>query len=162
MEMIEAVYTLWLREIKRYTRAKSRVLSSIATPFFWLAIVGVGFSSFVQYRDVNYLTFMAPGIVGVTLLFTSIFSGISVIWDRQFGFLKEILVAPVSRMSIMLGKVLGGATIAVVSALIMILITILIGFIPISIGIFPAFIFMILIGMKPINIVISIKIKALT
>lgn len=122
------VYTIWLREMKLFLRAKSRVVGSIATPFFWLAFVGVGFrSAFTPNLPTDYLTFMAPGIIGMSLLFSSMFSGLSVLWDRQFGFLKEILVAPVSRVSVMIGKTLGGATISTLQAISILLISILMG-----------------------------------
>lgn len=106
----QAIYVLWLRDMKWFLRAKARIASSVATPFLWLAIIGVGLNSAFARPGFNYLEFMAPGIVGMTLLFSSTMSGISVIWDKQFGFMKEILVAPVSRIHIMLGKVFGGAT----------------------------------------------------
>ncbi len=161
INILSDIYTIWLREMIRFIRARSRIITSLAMPFFWLIFIGVGFGSVVT--EMNYINFLAPGIIGMIILFTSIFSGMSIIWDRQFGFLKEILVAPVSRSSIMLGKVLGGATIAVVSALIMILITILIGFIPISIGIVPAVIFMILTAMcfVSIGLIIASKMKSM-
>ncbi|MEE9594958.1 MAG: ABC transporter permease [Candidatus Hydrothermarchaeales archaeon] len=119
------VYTVWLREMKLFFRAKSRIVGSIATPFFWLAFVGVGFrSAFVIDLPTDYLTFMAPGIIGMSLLFSSMFSGLSVLWDRQFGFLKEILVAPVSRVAVIMGKTLGGATISTLQAIAILLISI--------------------------------------
>src|SRR5208283_631445 len=110
---IEAIYTLWLRELIKFTKSKSRLIGTGGQPLIWLAIVGVGFgSAFALGGGVPYVTFMAPGIIGMTLLFTSIFAGINVIWDRQFGFLKEILVAPISRGAIVLGKVAGSATVS--------------------------------------------------
>jgi ABC-2 type transport system permease protein len=124
----EAIYIIWLRELKRYFRAKSNIIGSIAQNFFWLAIFGFGLGASVMIQGTgNYIIFLAPGIVGMTLLFSSIFSGIGVVWDKQFGFLKEILVAPVPRSSIMLGKTLGGATTATVQAFIMLLLAGLLG-----------------------------------
>jgi len=116
----QAIYVLWLRDMKWFLRAKSRVISSIATPFLWFAIIGVGLNSMFP-PEARYLEFMAPGIVGMTLLFSSTMSGISVIWDKQFGFMKEILVAPVSRIQIMIGKVLGGMTIAMLQGALLLL-----------------------------------------
>ena len=110
----EAIYTLWLREMKHFFRAKGRVFGSLATPFFWLAFVGIGLSSSLYPK---YLDFISPGIIAMTLLFTSTFSGVSVIWDKQFGFMKEILVAPVSRNTVVLGKMLGGVSIALLQGL---------------------------------------------
>ncbi|KUO40279.1 MAG: hypothetical protein AVW06_05245 [Hadesarchaea archaeon DG-33-1] len=117
----QAIYVLWLRDMKWFLRARARVISWIVTPFLWLAIIGIGLNAAFARPDFNYLEFMAPGIVGMTLLFASTMSGISVIWDKQFGFMKEILVAPVSRIHIMLGKVLGGATIAILQGVLLLL-----------------------------------------
>jgi ABC-2 type transport system permease protein len=104
-----------LREVKRYAREKTRLISSFIQPLLWLIIFGSGmrFAS-TGVAGVDYQKFIFPGIVGQTLLFTSIFMGISVIWDREFGFLKEIMVAPISRVSVFVGKMLGGGTDAVI------------------------------------------------
>ena len=136
--MLENIYTIWLREMMRFVRARSRIISSLALPFFWLAIVGIGFGSSFSLPNMNYLQFFAPGIVGMVVLFTSIFSSVSVIIERQFGFLKEILIAPVSRSSIVVGKALGSATISLITAFLMILIAFAMGIVNISFGIFPA------------------------
>jgi ABC-2 type transport system permease protein len=106
---------LWLREVKRYTREKTRLISSFIQPLLWLIIFGSGIRlASTGLGGVGYQTFIFPGIIGQTLLFTSMFMGISVIWDREFGFLKEILVAPISRVSVFVGKMLGGSTDAVI------------------------------------------------
>jgi ABC-2 type transport system permease protein len=112
---LRGIYTLWLREVKRYAREKTRLISSFIQPLLWLVIFGSGmrFAS-TGVAGVDYQKFIFPGIVGQTLLFTSIFMGISVIWDREFGFLKEIMVAPISRVSVFVGKMLGGSTDAVI------------------------------------------------
>jgi ABC-2 type transport system permease protein len=112
---LKGIYTLWLREVKRYAREKTRLISSFVQPLLWLIIFGSGmrFAS-TGLLGINYQKFIFPGIVGQTLLFTSMFMGISVIWDREFGFLKEILVAPISRVSVFVGKMLGGSTDAVI------------------------------------------------
>lgn len=133
--MFSDIYTIWLREMTRFKRDKSRIVSSIAMPFVWLIFMGFGLGASFQQPGLDYTTFLAPGILGMVVLFTSIFSGVSVIWDRQFGFLKEILVAPVSRTSIVLGKTIGGATVALISAMLMLLISVVMGVINISIGI---------------------------
>jgi ABC-2 type transport system permease protein len=112
---LRGIYTLWLREVKRYTRERTRIISSFIQPLLWLVIFGSGMRlASTGAVGVNYQEFIFPGIVSQTLLFTSIFMGISVIWDREFGFLKEILVAPISRVSVFVGKVLGGSTDAVI------------------------------------------------
>ena len=136
--MLQNIYTIWLREMIKFVRAKSRIISSLALPFFWLAIVGIGFASSFKLPDMNYLNFFAPGIVGMVVLFTSIFSSISVIIERQFGFLKEILVAPISRSSIVIGKALGSATVSLITAFLMILIAFAMGIVTINYGIFLA------------------------
>jgi len=140
--MIFDIYAIWRREIIKFTRTRSRIVSSVVMPVVWLIFIGVGFSSSVQIPGIEYMDFLAPGIVGMIILFTSIFSGVSVIWDRQFGFLKEILVAPVSRTSIVLGKTMGGATIAVIHGTIMLAISSAMGLIPVESNLAIAFGFM--------------------
>lgn len=116
----QAIYVVLLRELKRYWRAKARIISSIAQSFFFLAIFGLGVGSFVgAVGGTTYLSYLAPGIIGMGLIFGSVASGISVIFDRQFGFMKEMLVAPVSRTSIILGKILGGALTASIQGVIL-------------------------------------------
>ena len=115
---IDTIYTMWLREITRFLKSKSRILGTGGQPLIWLAIVGVGFGSAIGALagGVSYITFMAPGIIGMTILFSSIFAGINVIFDKQFGFMKETLVAPVSRVGIVLGKIAGSATVSLIAA----------------------------------------------
>jgi ABC-2 type transport system permease protein len=127
---LKTVYTIWLREAKTFVREKFRVVAMIAQPLLYLAVLGNGISSGVTLNGsggINYLTFMYPGVIGMSILFTSIFSAVSIIWDREFGFLKEVLVAPVPRWAVALGKAFGGATIAIVQATILILIAPIIG-----------------------------------
>jgi|YNPNPStandDraft_1061719.scaffolds.fasta_scaffold00323_23 ABC-2 type transport system permease protein len=112
---VQALYVLWLREMKRYVRARSRIIGSLAMPFFFLLFLGTGFKSFrppSMPEHVDYLNYLAPGMLAVVLQFGSMFSGMAILWDRQFGFLKEIMVAPVSRVAIVLGRTLGGMTTA--------------------------------------------------
>lgn len=111
MSELRGIYTLWKREVLRLLREKSRLISSVVTPILWLVIFGTGLGMSVGAQaGYNYQAFLFPGIIGQTLLFTAMFMGISVIWDKQFGFMKEILVAPVSRLSIFIGKMLGVGT----------------------------------------------------
>ena len=111
---MSTIYILWLRQIKRYLRSRSRIIGSLGQPVLFLFALGFGFGPIFQKAGQgNYIQFLAPGIIAMSILFTSIFNGIEIIWDRQFGFLKETLVAPVSRIEIMLGRTLGGATVAV-------------------------------------------------
>lgn len=142
------IYIMWLREIKRFWRSKARVISSLAQPLLFLVALGFGFGPIFQKAGGgNYIDFLAPGIIGMSILFSSMFMGIQVIWDRQFGFLKETLVAPVSRYRIMLGRTLGGATVASLQGIIIFLISMLIGFRPQNWFMVPvAFIFMFLIA----------------
>ena len=117
---LQAVYVLWLREIKRLVRARSRLVANLAQPLLFLVILGFGLSyaRFPGFSgELSYLDFLAPGMIVVAVAFSSMFSGVLVIWDRQFGFLKEVLVAPVSRLSIVLGKTLGGSTVALLQGL---------------------------------------------
>lgn len=115
-----AIYTLWLREVKRFMRNRSRLVGSMALPVLFLVVLGSGFGGFFRYRnDVSYIEFIGPGIIGMTLLFSSMFGGMNVLWDKQFGFLKEILVAPVGRMAIMTGKTVGTVTTSMVRALVL-------------------------------------------
>jgi ABC-2 type transport system permease protein len=145
------IYTMWLREMKRFLRVKGRLVSSILMPFLFLAFLGLPLSSIsavgIQGIPVgmNYLDYLAPGIVGMTLLFTATMSGVSVVWDKEFGFLKEVLVAPVNRFSIILGRSLGGMTTAIIQALIIMAIAIAMGVTISSIsGFFLSIVFMIL------------------
>lgn len=129
MAELEGIYTLWLRETKRFFRYRSRIITSVVTPLLWLIIFGTGLGSAVRFGNMpgGYEAFIYPGIIGQTVLFTSIFSGLSVIMDRQYGFLKEILVAPISRPSIVLGKALGISTAAVIQATILLLLSFIVG-----------------------------------
>lgn len=126
-----AVYVLWLREMKRFLRAKSRVVGALAMPLFFLAFLGLGFRRIAipgVEGGVNYIHFLVPGILGMSLLFSSTFAGLSVLWDREFGFLKEIMVAPVNRVSIVLGRMVGGMTTAIIQAVLILAISLVMGF----------------------------------
>ncbi|WP_406677144.1 ABC transporter permease [Neomoorella carbonis] len=124
---LRAIYTIWYREFIRFIRERSRIIGMIGQPLLYLLIVGQGIAAAMGFRGVpasvpvNYVQFMYPGILGMSVLFTSIFSGVSIIWDREFGFLKEVLVAPVPRWATALGKALGGSTVALIQAAIMLL-----------------------------------------
>jgi len=125
---MDVVYTIWLRNLKRYLRSKSRIVGSLGMPLFFLIILGSGLNPLVKTGQAeSYMGFIVPGVVAMSVLFTSMFSGIQVIWDKQFGFLKETLVAPISRMEIMLGQTLGGATTSVIQGLLTLIIALLIG-----------------------------------
>ncbi len=127
---LTAIFYLWQRELIRFFRAKSRIIGSLGMPFFFLAILGTGLSSAFSMGGNgggNYLAFITPGVLAMVLLFGSITSGITVLMDRQFGFLKETLVAPVKRSSIIVGKALGGATTAIIQGVLMLVLAMLLG-----------------------------------
>jgi ABC-2 type transport system permease protein len=123
------IYVIVAREFKKFIREKSRLFSAIARPLLWLFIVGAGISRLVP-RDtgVPYTQFIFPGIIGMTILFSSIFSSISIIWDKEFGFMKEILVAPVSRLSIVVGKALSGTIVSTIQAALILALFPIVGF----------------------------------
>jgi ABC-2 type transport system permease protein len=122
---------MWLRELKRYFRSKSRIVGSLGQPLLFLLALGYGLGSVFEKAGAgNYFQFLGPGIIGMSIIFTAIFSGIQVIWDRQFGFLKETLVAPVERFNIFLGRTLGGATVATFQGIMVFLIALIFGFRP--------------------------------
>lgn len=126
-----AIYILWLRELKRYVRSRVQVLASLGQPCLYLLALGFGFGPvFQQAGRGSYLQFVAPGIIGMAVLFSAIFSGMAMLWDRQFGFLKETLVAPVSRLQIMAGRTLGGATVASIQGVLILIISLIAGFRP--------------------------------
>jgi ABC-2 type transport system permease protein len=128
MTEIRGIYTLWLREVKRYFRDRARIVSSFVQPLLWLAIFGSALRFVaIPIPHVTYQQYIFPGIVGQTLLFTSVFIGISVIWDREFGFLKEIMVAPISNFSVFIGKLLGASTDAVIQGILVFVLGVLLG-----------------------------------
>jgi ABC-2 type transport system permease protein len=146
--MNSPVYIMWLRQLKRYSRSKTRIIGSLAQPILFLVALGFGFGPiFEKAGGGNYMQFLAPGIISMSILFTAMFNGIEIIWDRQFGFLKETLVAPVSRYKIMLGRTLGGATVASLQGLIVLMLSMAVGFRPSNWLMIPiALIFMFLIA----------------
>ncbi len=145
---MSVIYVLWLREVKRYLRSRSRIIGSLAQPVLYLLVLGFGFGAvFRQAGQGSYLQFVAPGVIAMAVLFTSVFSGIGLLWDRQFGFLKETLVAPVSRLTIMAGRTLGGATIAIIQGALVLVVCMLAGFRPENWAVLPlALMFMTLIA----------------
>ena len=135
---MKAIYILWLRQIKRYSRSKARIIGSLGQPLLFLVALGFGFGPiYTKAGGGNYIQFLAPGIIAMSILFTATFAGIEVLWDRQFGFLKEILVAPVSRVEIMVGRTLGGATAAVIQGIIVFCLSLVIGFHPTNLALLP-------------------------
>jgi ABC-2 type transport system permease protein len=143
---MNTVYILWIRQLKKYIRSTPRIIGSLGQPLLFLLVFGFGFGSiFAKAGGGNYIQFLVPGIVAMAVVFTAIFGGIELIWDRQFGFLKETMVAPVSRFNIMLGRTIGGATVSVIQGVAVLIISFLIGFkMSNLLMIFPAIVFMFL------------------
>ena len=149
--LLTATATIWQREVIRYLRSPSRIIGSLGMPFFFLAFLGMGLQSAFSIRPggERYLDYIAPGIVGMVLLFSSTVAGISVIWDRQFGFLKEMLVAPIPRLAIVLGRTAGGTTTASFQAILFLAIAFVLGVrLPSFTGFLWALAFMALIGIS--------------
>ena len=143
-----AIYILWLREVKRYSRSRAQIVASLGQPLLYLLALGFGMGPvFEKAGHGSYLQFVAPGVIGMSVLFSSIFSGIGLLWDRQFGFLKETLVAPVPRLHIMIGRTLGGATVAMLQGTLVLVVCLIAGFRPAFISTLPlALLFMALIS----------------
>src|SRR5437763_13419905 len=140
---MSAIYILWLRELRRYVRSRAQIVASLGQPLMYLIALGFGLGPvFQKAGEGSYLQFIAPGVVSMTVLFSSVFSGMGLLWDRQFGFLKETLVAPVPRIQIMLGRTLGAATVAMIQGLLVSTVCFLAGFRVERISIIPvAFLF---------------------
>jgi ABC-2 type transport system permease protein len=109
MGELEGFYALWYREMKVFSREKSRIVSSLITPLLWIVVFGGGLGSAVSLGGVNYQVFIFPGILAMSILFSSVFFGLYIVWDRKIDFFKEVLVAPLSRTTIFAGKMVGGS-----------------------------------------------------
>ena len=169
MSELKGIYALWYREFKVFQRERSRVISSIINPLLWLLIIGGGLGSAVSFGNINYQTFIYPGILIQTALFSSIFFGVYIVWDKKIDFMKEVLVAPMRRTSLFVGKILGGST----DTLLQILILLIIGFAFINIGLMPglnlnifsvilsmAFLLVTTIGLVSIGLIIGSQMKS--
>ena len=145
---MSAIYVLWLRELRRYVRSRAQIVASLGQPLLYLVALGFGLGPvFQKAGQGDYVQFVAPGIISMTILFSSVFSGMGLLWDRQFGFLKETLVAPVPRIYVMLGKTLGAATVAVIQGLLVAAVCFIAGFRVADVRAIPAaLLFMCLIG----------------
>jgi ABC-2 type transport system permease protein len=131
---MSALYILWLRELKKYVRSRTQIVASLGQPLLYLLVLGFGFGPvFQRAGEGSYLQFVAPGVIGMMILFASIVSGMSLLWDRQFGFLKKTLVAPVPRLRVMIGRAVGGATVAMLQGTLMVAVCIVAGFRPTSV-----------------------------
>ena len=146
---MDIVYAIWLRSMKRFVRSKSRIVGSIMMPLFLLLFLGFGLNNVVQMPGLggNYLVFLIPGMVAMSVMFTGVGSGVQILWDKQFGFLKETLVAPVSRLEIMMGQTAGGATTAILQGFFILIPALVIGLkVPDPAGFLVALLFIALIG----------------
>ena len=169
MSEMKGIYALWYRETKVFLRERSRVISSIINPLLWLLIIGGGLGSAVSFGGVNYQTFIYPGVLIQTALFSSVFFGVYIVWDKKVDFMKEVLVAPMRRTSLFVGKILGGST----DTLLQILILFAIGFIFTFVGIMPglhltvssiaislAFLLMTTIGLVSIGLILGSQMES--
>ena len=134
MASLRAIYIIWYRDILRYWRDRWRLVASLAQPLLFLVVFGAGLSSSLGRGTVfgtpggfSYIQFMYPGIIGMAILFTAIFGAMSIVWDREFGFLKEVLVAPIDRSAVAIGKALGGTTQAMIQGLILLVLAPFVG-----------------------------------
>lgn len=153
MNFLMGVYTIWLRDLLRFFRDRARIIGSIAQPSLYLFVLGTGLSSTLGEEQASgYIRFIYPGIIAMTLLFTSVFSSISIIWDREFGFLKEVLVAPVSRAAVAVGKSLGGASVATLQGTMMLIFAPFVGY---EIG------FLFIIQLIPLMLLISFSLTSM-
>src|SRR5208282_76343 len=126
---MKAIYILCLRQLKRYIRSPARIIGSLGQPILFLVALGFGLRAmFARAGNGDYISFLSPGIISMAILFNAVFSGIEIIWDRQFGFLKETLVAPVSRLEIVFGRTLGGAIVAMAQGTVVFVICLIAGF----------------------------------
>jgi len=127
MGELEGFYALWYREIKVFTREKSRIVSSLFTPLLWIVVFGGGLGSAVSLAGVNYQVFIFPGIIAMTILFSSVFFGLYIVWDKKIDFFKEVLVAPLSRTTIFAGKMVGGTIDALLQGCAMLVLGLVLG-----------------------------------
>lgn len=127
MGELEGFYALWYREMKVFTREKSRIVSSLVTPLLWLVVFGGGLGSAVSLGGVNYQIFIFPGILAMTILFSSVFFGLYIVWDKKIDFFKEVLVAPLSRVTIFAGKMVGGSIDALLQGAAMLVLGVVLG-----------------------------------
>ena len=169
MNDLRAIYAIWLRDVIRYRRDRYRIISSLAQPALFLFVFGNGLARGLAVnisaggRTSSYVAFIYPGIIGMTLLFTSIFTAISIVWDREFGFLKEVMVAPISRSAVAIGKALGGSTVALIQGTVVLLLAPFLG-VRLSPGLFLALVpimFLIAFSLTSMGIVIAARMETM-
>ena len=168
---LRAIYIIWYRDVLRYSRDRLRLLASLAQPLLFLLIFGTGLSSSLRgvggglagAASINYVQFIYPGIIGMAVLFTSIFSAMSIVWDREFGFLKEVLVAPIDRSAIAIGKALGGSTQAMVQGMLLLVLAPIVGvtLTPLAVVELIPLIFVLAFALTSLGVVLAAGIKSM-
>ncbi len=168
---LRGIYSIWLRDITRFRRDRSRIVTSLAQPALFLFVFGNGLARGLAIDGqiggsdpgFSYLAFIYPGIIGMSLLFTSMFSAMSIVWDREFGFLKEVMVAPISRSSVAIGKAFGGSSVAIIQALVILLLAPFVGVtlsIPVILAIVPVM-FLISFAITSMGIAIAARMQSM-
>jgi ABC-2 type transport system permease protein len=162
---LRATTVVWQREMIRFGRDRARIVSSFAQPLLFLFVLGSGLSTLVGARSgsVDFRTFLFPGVLATSVLFTAVFSGISMVWDREFGFLREMMVAPVSNLAIVGGKCLGGATVATVQSLVIVALAGLVGvpYSPVMIGELVLLLFLMSFLMTAMGLVLAARVRSI-
>ena len=146
MSDLKGIYALWYRETKVFQREQSRIVASIVNPILWFLIIGGGLGSTVSIEGINYQTFIFPGVLIQTVLFSSIFFGVYIVWDKKIDFLKEVIVSPMGRTSIFIGKMIGGST----DTILQIFILFIVGFLFFSAGLMPG------VHLDPLSLILSL------
>jgi ABC-2 type transport system permease protein len=169
MSDLKGIYALWYREVKVFQRERSRVVSSIINPLLWLLIIGGGLGSVLSFGGINYQSFIYPGVLIQAALFSAVFFGVYIVWDKKIDFLKEVLVSPMSRTSIFVGKILGGSTDTLLQSFILLIVGYIfqasgvlsgITFSPLSVAVSIAFLLMTTIGLVSIGLIIGSQMES--
>ncbi|MGA2104565.1 ABC transporter permease [Methanoregula sp.] len=164
MSDLRGIYALWYREFKVFCREQSRLVASVASPVLWLLIIGGGLGSVISFSGINFLSFLFPGILLQTALFSAVFFGVYIVWDKKIDFLKEVLVSPLSRTSIFIGKILGGSTDTIIQIAILLIFGYLfsvfgilenITFSPVTVAISIAFLLVMTVGLVSIGLILG-------
>jgi len=162
MGELEGFYALWYRELKVFSREKSRIVSSLFTPLLWIIVFGGGLGSAISLGGVNYQVFIFPGILTMTILFSSVFFGLYIVWDKKIDFFKEVLVAPLSRTTIFAGKMVGGSIDALIQGCAMLLFGVLLGinYTVIKLAISFVFMFILASGLVSLGLIIGANMES--
>jgi ABC-2 type transport system permease protein len=174
---LRAIYIIWYRDILRFWRDRMRLIGSLAQPLLFLIVFGTGLSSALSGAgggfnggldgaagsDFGYTQFIFPGIIGMSILFSAIFGAMSIVWDREFGFLKEVLVAPIDRSAVAIGKALGGATQAMIQGLILLVLSPIVGvkLTVVSVLLVIVFSFLLAFSLSALGVLIASRMKSM-